>query len=354
MNITFLIGNGFDLSLGMKTKYLDMYDDYVNEISNNPTIEKFKADMQYDSTHKYENWSDFEMGMARYSSQLGSEKELIECIRDFKIFMVTYLKNEEKLFWKKIEHHEISKKYLEKIYNSLEFFYDGLDINTISTIDEIANSPYGRNYNFITFNYTTVFDELIKKSTSYYSKRTVYTYKVPIHIHGTLNRDVVLGIDNVEQMETVEFNLSKKGKRAFVKPFFNDCFDKGRVAAAKKAIEESDLICAFGLSFGDSDKMWIDEIKKWLISDPNHHLIYYVYDEEKYNSCNFDEIFDIEDERKETFLNKIEIEEDDYDTVFLQVHIPVEKRIFNFKDINQSIITVEEQKRQRENGLGVY
>lgn len=30
MNVTFMIGNGFDLRLGMRTRYADMYTGYVN------------------------------------------------------------------------------------------------------------------------------------------------------------------------------------------------------------------------------------------------------------------------------------------------------------------------------------
>ena len=29
MNITFLVGNGFDLNLGLKTKYTDFYPSYL-------------------------------------------------------------------------------------------------------------------------------------------------------------------------------------------------------------------------------------------------------------------------------------------------------------------------------------
>lgn len=29
MNITFLIGNGFDINLGLKTRYVDFYDFYL-------------------------------------------------------------------------------------------------------------------------------------------------------------------------------------------------------------------------------------------------------------------------------------------------------------------------------------
>lgn len=42
MNIVFLIGNGFDLNLNLKTKYRHFYENYISTPSKNATIEKFK------------------------------------------------------------------------------------------------------------------------------------------------------------------------------------------------------------------------------------------------------------------------------------------------------------------------
>ena len=38
----YIIGNGFDLNLGMKTRYTDMYDSYINSESSNEIIAQFK------------------------------------------------------------------------------------------------------------------------------------------------------------------------------------------------------------------------------------------------------------------------------------------------------------------------
>lgn len=46
MNITYLIGNGFDLNLGLKTRYRDFYDYYVKQPSNDDLIKKFKNDLE--------------------------------------------------------------------------------------------------------------------------------------------------------------------------------------------------------------------------------------------------------------------------------------------------------------------
>lgn len=73
-NLVFLIGNGFDLNCGLKSKYKDAYQYYCNKTQNNSElIERFKNDLKAN----YENWSDFEEGMAYYASKLSDENELI-------------------------------------------------------------------------------------------------------------------------------------------------------------------------------------------------------------------------------------------------------------------------------------
>ena len=60
--VTFIIGNGFDIGLGMKTRYGDVYDEYVKTPSATEVIKAFKKDLSQRTP--YDKWSDFEMGMA--------------------------------------------------------------------------------------------------------------------------------------------------------------------------------------------------------------------------------------------------------------------------------------------------
>ena len=53
----------------------------------------------------------------------------------------------------------------------------------------------------------------------------------------------MLGVDNTSQLEEISFTVTRKGKRAFVKTFFNEQYDRARVESAKKIIAESSIIC---------------------------------------------------------------------------------------------------------------
>ena len=91
--ITFILGNGFDLSLHMETSYSHVYNTYVDTPSSSAVIATFKNELK--KRKPFDKWSDFEMGMAEYAESLSSEEELIECVRDFKQHMVSHLINED-------------------------------------------------------------------------------------------------------------------------------------------------------------------------------------------------------------------------------------------------------------------
>ena len=60
MNVLFLIGNGFDINLGMPTDYQSFYDFYLKQKSDSEAISKMK---KYLAQERYESWSDLEWGL---------------------------------------------------------------------------------------------------------------------------------------------------------------------------------------------------------------------------------------------------------------------------------------------------
>ena len=71
MNITFLLGNGFDIGLGLKTRYEDFYKQYTKISSaDSEIIINFKNDLlNEDLNYSKEivDWSDFEKAFGQYS-----------------------------------------------------------------------------------------------------------------------------------------------------------------------------------------------------------------------------------------------------------------------------------------------
>ncbi|EMA4239845.1 hypothetical protein U3B20_002871, partial [Listeria monocytogenes] len=64
MKITYLIGNGFDISMGLNTSYSNFYD-FIKE---NKTQEEIEANCLYRNINKnIDLWRDFEVSMGLYT-----------------------------------------------------------------------------------------------------------------------------------------------------------------------------------------------------------------------------------------------------------------------------------------------
>lgn len=319
--VTFIIGNGFDLGLNMKTSYSDVYDTYVKTSSATTAIKLFKEELSRRT--KYDKWSDFEMGMADYAATLSSEAELIECVRDFKSHMVQHLQSENRRMLELIREGAYATHLIKELDRSFEQFHFGFAPNVRNQLSQLIGDPF-QEHHIITFNYTQVIEALF----SVKARHQKVIMKPPLHIHGSLDKDVVLGVDNITQLQNSAYGLTRKGERAFVKTLFNEQYDSARVAAAKKLISDSTVICTYGFSMGESDKTWVDLLIDWLRNDVNHHLVVYQYDTTEYGQYNFDVLMDTEDEKKEKLMRKLGIKEK---SLFDQIHIPVGYDIFNFK-----------------------
>ena len=325
--ITFILGNGFDLNLGMKTKYTDMYFGYMEEPSNSKNIEKFKNVLE--NQIPFDKWGDFELGMADYAKTLSSEQELVECVRDFKRYLVEHLEREYQRLKNAIFEIQNPSEMTRILSSSLYRFYSGLSKNDINSINRFVNNK-SIEINIITFNYTNSLELLLDYSTI----PTRSSINAPIHIHGSLDENVVLGVDNQEQLSELPYKLTRNGRRAFIKTYFNEDYDNEKVKKAINTIYESDIICTYGFAMGESDKLWVDTIVAWLQDKPKGHLVCYQYDDNKYYKYNFDEMMEAEDEKKEQLLAKFGI---DNELMLSKIHIPVGSNIFDFKEIRKKL-----------------
>ena len=332
MKVTFMVGNGFDLCLGLKTRYVDMYESYIEEKNTLQVIEDFKQLLREDAPTGYKTWGDFEMAMGRHAGFFKSERDFVLCTRHFKNHMATHLLNEQNHFLEPLGNVNICEAIAQEMEHSLGRFYEGLIPNDVHTLEELDNGLF-QYLGTITFNYTTTFDWafacLDKRNDPSFSGAPI------IHVHGSLDSDVVLGVDNPSQIIGASYQISRLVSRAFIKPHFNSEFDSKRVKEAQQLILNSNVLCVYGLSLGESDQVWIDFIRSWLESDTSHHLVFYRYSERVYSPWMRDASMDEEDAEKEKLhakicrkaINSEELQK----SLYPQVHIPIGKDIFAIK-----------------------
>ena len=140
-------------------------------------------------------------------------------------------------------------------------------------------------YCFICFNYTDTLDQITNITRKLKSPITTHqgngstrnnTLGTVLHIHGTLNEEMILGVNDIEQVNSTFLKKDDEFLDTFIKRRMNNSIGQRKTEHAQKLIEGSHIICIFGMSIGNTDKMWWEEIVKWLnISENNKLVIFY-------------------------------------------------------------------------------
>lgn len=91
MNITFMIGNGFDRNLGLKTKYSDFIAWYKKTPAKTDTLRKFR---EYINENE-ELWSAAEEELGNYTAQFesGAGAMFYECHKDICEYLTNIAKD---------------------------------------------------------------------------------------------------------------------------------------------------------------------------------------------------------------------------------------------------------------------
>lgn len=262
---TFIIGNGFDLMLGLKTRYRDFYEN-IRAKNIHPDNRIYKA-----IAESPETWAHFELRLGEYTEYIGKlpEKdrkkeslklhmELEEVYRD----LAKYLKDQELKF---------SENNINIIF-SANGFLSGLNEDQTNRI--WASSKGVDIFNFITLNYTNTLDSVIENSSTHFNANSI-RYSRPLHIHGDVTQDITLGVSDESQISS---SLTGSEKEDLIKPVLINSMNDGRLRMLQETINNSKVIVLFGTSIGETDKYIWQFITSWLSYSTDRFLIIHQHD----------------------------------------------------------------------------
>lgn len=246
-NILLIIGNGFDLELGLRTSYKDfiesdIYDDYSKKISANLAPQK-TFDLKHDvniNIFKYfknilsiQNWIDLEMEIGKLAS------------RYMEIF------NRQTRRYEK--HLAVSSDFMMSSFNALRECLNDYILNlevpnnrpnnyALQLMSILGTNKY-ENVQIVTFNYTD-----LKETTRLDIQAPVY------HIHGKVSKgsiiNLILGIqDSVEVDKSFSYVIKSHS------PYYHSShiIDK---------LENADEVIFFGHSLGETDYPYFSDFFK--------------------------------------------------------------------------------------------
>ncbi len=231
-----IIGNGFDLSFGLKTSYNDFVES--NEF-NDLLLIKNQLALYLKSQKDLNNWIDVENELANYSN-LHLEKA-----NDF-------LNDFNKLSFQ-------LKKYLETIV-TFGYNQDSMAFKLIENIIDYKTL-------ILDFNYTDTLDLILTDLLGEFHKESVHHIK----IHGSIESEIIFGIDDKATIYEDHIFLKKSVNKNY------------KTLNIDKFLSESNSIGVFGHSLGETDHMYFNKFfteacKVDSISSGKEISLYY-YDE---------------------------------------------------------------------------
>lgn len=292
MNITFLIGNGFDLAKLLKTSYINFYEYmdkeeklHVDNIFFNAIRNYIHENSDIDAErndYKDLDWSDFEKALGSYTEILtnrrGAEKYLNDLI-DFREEFLAYIRLEEAKF-------EVDQKQAQEYFKDLvQNFYKGIGDKNETTIKNAMNKRDPRSFvfNFINFNYTKTLSSIIEKTTHIQDpNRGYFKASKPIHVHRDIDNGAFLGVNDKSQI----FNTDVFEDDEFadlIKPEMQEAEFSEIPSEVENKIKQTSIFFIYGMSLGETDKIWWQEIGNRLKSYSESYLIinHYIHEDER-------------------------------------------------------------------------
>ena len=299
MNIVFLIGNGFDLNLKLKTSYSDFLDYYLDENKENKdkVIEKF---LEIIKENKDNDWSDVEKALGKCTEEFADQTRFSDPTQDYKKCyesMLSSLVKYLKLVEAGLPEEVFDQECLEVFANSLGSFYKGQKRTDQERIESILSGiPNEQSYYLLSFNYTHVVDclmqineKLQREGTFVYGQRkykgSSYINKWInfIHVHGDISGDIIFGVNDEKQIANQTVIEDEYFKNQLLKLEADKYIGNAYDSDAKKILFDADVIYLYGVSLGETDAVWWERINEVLSERRNRILIIHSYKLKKKN-----------------------------------------------------------------------
>lgn len=296
MELTFILGNGYDKAIGMKTGYWDFYQWYVTQPDESPDVTLMKSEINKYLNGEESTWADFEIALGQFTSVISDKEKFIEVFQHARAALIRYLceeyekrTNENEDFLKSATFRlvELSQKASQDLSEDRKpLFLVTKDVQTV--------------FNCITFNYTPVlrdgYQDMVDNTGGISNRDGWYgTYELGkmLNVHGQLDDFPILGVDNPSQIANESFRNDPDILQLMVKGEIDKKLGRHWREEAQEIIKNSDKIYVYGASMGDTDEFWWKTLAKWYEDDPeNHQLALYCHpnanvDELKMNQQRF-------------------------------------------------------------------
>ena len=329
MNITFLVGNGFDINLGLKTRYTDFYPKYMAQKHNDVISDAIKDN--------YKRWANLELALGEMLKDISNDRitEFLVSKATLEEDLANYLRSEQQKI--NLSSTIIQDEFQKKVTNISEDFSTKHKKEFLAWRKSVTSQI---RYQFISFNYTSTLDEIVDKAmqrkqfSTHNTNHQTFSDVVGgvLHIHGTLSEELILALDNVNQIANPELQKATELTNYIIKATINEELGEGKTQRAKQLIDDSEYVCIYGMSLGETDLMWWKYLVNWLNYRSTRRLVLYVHEDATSNPSGAEKLRQ-QDKWKNTFLKTAGVKSELADKLRKQIIVVLRSNIFTFSAI---------------------
>ena len=113
MDITFLVGNGFDIRMGIASAYKKVEAHYVGLKKEDRRLQAFQKSLAENGDY----WSNFERALGEYTIEFSDDQQadFQYCLDDFTEELIKYLESEESKIDYDLCAEEIQKEFMRSV-----------------------------------------------------------------------------------------------------------------------------------------------------------------------------------------------------------------------------------------------
>ena len=277
--LTYMIGNGFDINLGLKTTYSEFIESYLKTESINEQINTFKNIIRNEIKEDPATWADAEMAFGKLTAAFSDKPKpglyFNICQEDFCNALSEYLNKQQNRLTDELLNANESK--VNSINKSLVGIADGLrPVQRDTIMRELSNCGQGFDIYMLVFNYTSTLEKALGASKSPWGIRrwnnTTYNNRMLgiTHPHGTIDQDMVFGVNDINQISCPEiFKDDEINLNAFIKEKTNETTGEYLEEKSVDILSKSDAVYIYGMSLGETDRRWWGRIIKLMKEKPH-------------------------------------------------------------------------------------
>ena len=321
VKVTYLLGNGFDIGLGLKTRYNDFLKTFVvSKSDDSPVVARFRQFIKEDLSKDSMSWSDAEkrFGALPFSnfakeSNIPLSEVLIKLDSCFQSELADYLRSEEFKFIIPDGRRENCRKKM------MGYFLHLLN-HTIGVGGGIDDGTDVVEFNFITLNYTRSLNQFLgmKQGEEWSIKlrdddemsrmfirgpKRIIIGRV-CHAHGSLFKyeHRLFGVNDSWQISDEDARQICMDEGYLIKTEEDKHVQVGHRKEAVELMESTDILVLFGTSYGQTDKIWWQTIVNKVENDKFFRVVLVPYVPNSTKSLSaVEDIYRASSERKKFF-----------------------------------------------------